>query len=391
MEAIKLHLSGPPGVHPDSFDLGAASTADVRVDFGRAHLKRGWLRRTFTASSASAALPIEWVGKTSDKFFAFPTSKEVDDGIFVDVYLRAQEVGEYCETHQLRVHPPGGEVRTVTIECFGDIVAEDDGRPSTIISRDVRDVKITEEDAFQRYWAAVAQGLRGGRNENFIWRVAVKRIERMLGKKAADLRPEDREEICSVVAAKVFDAVKAQRPEADPGRFTEYCLTTVSRELSNHWRQRSRNPTVRLETEMSTSEGDRSTRTDTSTPATRIGPSEAFVGPLLLDSYREAVQGAFLARTPAERRAWQDPARRVSPANADKQNRSRAVKYMSDALAPTYIELLTGWTDQAEFPDYESLERNLKTVRANLNQQLKDARWIEQNGESIPVVLADWA
>lgn len=375
---IRIEVSGPRGQM--SHEMCSGGT----IDFGRQHAKRGYPRRSFTATSNGLDLPIELLGPRT-KFFSYATSPEAraNPATQLDIYLGEQAPGEYLEEHTIRVTGPDGTTtHDFKVTMRGTLAEEDDGSTSTIISKLVRDKQITEEDAFQRYWPAVAAHLRGDRSVQYIWRLTVKRIENTLGGQAAGLSPEAREDVCQRVSEKLWEAYQRRSLRSNhPGAFTGLIEIVVSRCITDYWTKRARGP--RIDPLDVSNAGDLVQR-----------PSEALVGETwqrrAIASYREAVVEALLDCPEKQRQAWQDPTLRVDKGPNPRANRSRAVRAMVESLEPTYAELLAEFTEDDDgFEAYDRAEQIIKQRADALNKQLTNAKWIQRDADWIPVVLAE--
>jgi len=354
------------------------------IDFGRSHAKRGYLRRSFTATSNGRDLQIELLGPRT-KFFSYATSPEAraNPATQLDIYLGEQAPGEYREEHTIRVTGPDGTTpHDFKVTMQGTLAEEDDGSTSTILSQLVRDKEITEEDAFQRYWPSVAAHLRGDRSVQYIWRLTVKRIENTLGGKAANLSPEAREDVCQTAANKLWAVYQKKGLPTHPAAMTNYIERTVHSCIADYL--------------------------DELAPERRIGPLKdlnavapgqlplhALAGDdwqrRAITSYREAVVDALLACPENQRQAWQNPTLRVDMSQNPRANRSRAVRNMVERLEPTYAELLADVTgDDGGFMAYDKAEEIIEKRLDALRVQLTNADWVQRDADFIPVVLREF-
>lgn len=376
---IRIGVSGPRGLKSYEMRSGEA------VDFGRQHAKRGFPRRSFTATSDGLDLPIELLGPRT-KFFSYATSPEAgaNPAIQLDIYLGEQAPGEYREEHTIRVTGPDGTTaHDFKVTMRGTLAEEDDGSTSTIISKLVRDKQITEEDAFQRYWPAVAAHLRGDRSIQYIWRLTVKRIENTLRGQAADLSPEAREDVCQTVSGKLWSRFQKGGLPTHPAKMTgKYIGDTVRNCICDHWTKLGREPRL-------------GPLDDSNADALVQSPPDAIASDAwqrrAITSYREAVVEALLDCPERQRQAWQDPTLRVDKSPNPRANRSRAVRAMVESLEPTYAELLAEFTeDDDAFEAYDRAEQIIKQRADALNKQLTSAKWIQRDADWIPVVLAEF-
>jgi hypothetical protein len=355
------------------------------VDFGRQHAKRGYPRRSFTATSNGLDLPIELLGPRT-KFFSYATSPEAraNPATQLDIYLGEQAPGEYREEHTIRVTGPDGTTtHDFKVTMRGTLAEEDDGSTSTIISQLVRDKQITEEDAFQRYWPAVAAHLRGDRSVQYIWRLTVKRIENTLRGQVADLSPQAREDVCQTVSRKLWSRFQKGGLPTHPAPMTgDFIGETVRNCIRDHWKKLGRVPRI-------------GPLDDSNVDALLQNPPDAIAGDdwqrSVVSSFREAVVEALLDCPEKQRQAWQDPTLRVDTSQNPRANRSRAVRAMVESLEPTYGELMAEFTgDDDGFMAYDQPEKMIKQRADALNKQLTNAKWIQRDADWIPVVLAEF-